>query len=87
MYARDSLDTTRHRVELPSSRGGSKATMLAHHQGYWVDNCLYDNYLGLVMWFVQEICLRDMICVLVVVAGNSFSLNRLLGPKGRSVPE
>ena len=30
---------------------------------YPVDDCLRDNYLGLVMCFGCEICLYDMLCV------------------------
>lgn len=60
--------------ELPSSRGGSKATMSAHQQWYLVDNCLCDNYIGMVMCFGHEIRPCDMLCVLMVVEWISPSL-------------
>ena len=45
----ESADTTRYRCELPSSRGGSTTTRSAHQLEFSLDDCLRDNYLGLLL--------------------------------------
>ena len=56
--------------------------MSAHQQGYLVDDCLCDNYLGMVTCFGHEICLCDMLCVLMVMVGISLSLTSVFRIEG-----